>query len=105
MDISQRNLGFVEDRKSETLDVNVENNHVFMAAPLNVLKVPILDKIPILDSYTGLVIPSFGQSRRSNPFYEEPSRNTSINNQVDGALGSFPMKYGELPTGGVKWGV
>jgi hypothetical protein len=103
MDISQRSLELIEDRQSETLNVNVESNQVSMAAPLNVIKMPLLDKIPILDSYTGLVIPSFGQSRRSNPFYEEPSRNTSINNQVDGALGSFPMKYGELPTGGVKW--
>ena len=103
MDISQRSLEMIENRQSETLNVNVESNQVSMAAPLNVIKMPLLDKIPILDSYTGLVIPSFGQSRRSNPFYEEPSRNTSINNQVDGALGSFPMKYGELPTGGVKW--
>jgi hypothetical protein len=103
MDISQRSLELIEDRQSETLNVNVESNQVSMAAPLNVIKMPLLDKIPILDSYTGLVIPSFGQSRRSNPFYEEPSRNTSINNQVDGALGSFPMKYGELPAGGVKW--
>jgi hypothetical protein len=101
MDISQRNLGFVEDRQSETLNVNVENNHVFMAAPLNVLKVPILDKIPILDSY--IPTPSFGQSSRINPFYEEPSKNTSINNHVDGVSGSFPMKYGDLPIGGVKW--
>jgi hypothetical protein len=101
MDISQRSLGLIEDRQSETLNVNVENNHVFMAAPLNVLKVPILDKIPILDSY--IPTPSFGQSRRINPFYEEPSKNTSINNHVDGVSGSFPMKYGDLPIGGVKW--
>jgi hypothetical protein len=112
MDISQRSLELIEDRQSETLNVNVESNQVSMAAPINVMKMPLLDKIPILDSsigntrYTGLVIPSFEpgrQSRRSNPFYEEPSRKTSINNQVDGVLGSFPMKYGELPTGVVKW--
>ena len=101
MDISHKNLGFVEDRKSETLDVSVENNHVFMAAPLNVLRVPILDKIPISDSY--IPTPSFGHSSRINPYYEEPSKNTSINNRADCVLGSFPMKYGDLPIGGVKW--
>jgi hypothetical protein len=99
MDISHKNLRFFEDTKSETSDVSVGNNHVYMAAPLNVLRVPILDKIPISDSY--IPTPSFGHSSRSN--YEGPSKNMVNNNRADCMLGSFPMKYGDLPPGGVKW--
>ena len=98
MDISHKNLGFFEDTKSGTSDVSVGNNHVHMAAPLDVLRVPILDKIPISDIY--IPTPSFGHSSRSN---QGSSKNMVNNNRADCMLGSFPMKYGDLPPGGVKW--
>jgi hypothetical protein len=98
MDISHKNLGFFEDTKSGTSDVSVGNNHVSVAAPLDVLIVPILDKIPISDIY--IPNPSFGHSSRSN---QGSSKNMVNNNRADCMLGSFPMKYGDLPPGGVKW--
>jgi hypothetical protein len=115
MDISQRSLEMIENRQSETLNVNVESNQASTAAPIDVMHMPLLDRIPILDSsigntrYTGLTIPSFEsgrQSKRPNPFYEEPSRKTSINNPVDGVNpANGLLKYGEVrvSTGGVNW--
>ena len=82
---------------------------------MDVVRMPLLDKIPILDNIIGgtmrtvFNIPSFEsgrQSKRPNPFYEEPSRKTSINNPVDGVNpANGLLKYGEVrvSTGGVNW--
>ena len=116
MDTPQRSPEMLENRQSVISNANVEGNQAKVeAAPIDVMHMPLLDRIPILDSsigstrYTGLTIPSFEsgrQSRRPNPFYEEPPRKIPINNPVDGVNpANGLLKYGEgrVSAGGVNW--
>ena len=66
MDTSQRSPEMLENRQSVILNVNAESNQAKVeAAPIDVMHMPLLDRIPILDStigntmHTGLTMPSF----------------------------------------------